>query len=59
MGDIFMIYEPGMKIKLEDVPEFGIGIVQSAIGNKLTVMFPEAGKRIIFIDRAKIEMIFE
>lgn len=52
-----MIYEPGTLIKLTDVPEFGVGVVQSSIGNKLTVMFPHAGKRIIFSDVAKIELV--
>lgn len=39
--------EPGMMVKHPSCPEWGIGQVQSAIGWRVTVTFPEQGKQLI------------
>lgn len=41
------ILEPGMLVRHPDRPEWGVGQVQSNIGGKITVNFPEAGKVVI------------
>lgn len=39
--------EPGMYVEHPDRPEWGRGQVQSAIGDRVTVNFEEAGKQVI------------
>ncbi len=39
--------EPGLYVKCPKNPEWGIGQVQSAIGEKVTVMFEQAGKVVV------------
>ena len=41
------ILEPGMMVRHPGAPEWGVGQVQSRIGDRITVNFPDAGKRII------------
>ncbi|AXC50451.1 DUF3553 domain-containing protein [Paracoccus suum] len=41
------ILEPGMLVRHPGAPEWGVGQVQSRIGDKVTVNFAEAGKRVI------------
>lgn len=37
--------EPGMLVRHPGAPEWGVGQVQSRIGDRVTVNFPEAGKK--------------
>ncbi len=37
-------FEPGAYVRHPKQPEWGLGQVQSAIGNRVTVMFEHAGK---------------
>ena len=37
--------EVGMLVRLEGAPEWGVGQVQAVDGTRVTVNFPEAGKR--------------
>lgn len=39
--------EPGMIVRHPGAPEWGEGQVQSRIGDRITVNFAEAGKRVI------------
>ncbi|WP_339107186.1 DUF3553 domain-containing protein [Thioclava sp. GXIMD4216] len=39
--------EPGMLVRNPKAPEWGVGQVQSRIGDKITVNFREAGKQVI------------
>ena len=39
--------EPGMIVRHPAAPEWGDGQVQSRIGDRITVNFTEAGKRVI------------
>lgn len=41
------LLEPGMLVRHPGAPEWGIGQVQSRIGNKVTVNFAESGKQVI------------
>ena len=50
-------YEPGDKVENPSNKEWGIGQVQSIIGNKVTVNFENFGKRVINIDNVKLEKI--
>ena len=38
---------PGMRVRHPDEPEWGIGQVQTVIGDRVTVNFENAGKRVI------------
>lgn len=41
------ILEPGMLVRHPDQPDWGLGQVQSNIGNRITVNFEHAGKVVI------------
>jgi hypothetical protein len=38
------ILQPGMFVRHPDRPDWGLGQVQSVIGDRITVMFEHAGK---------------
>lgn len=48
---------PGEYVSLPARPEWGVGQVQSAIGERVTVMFEEAGKQTLNIRHAVLEKI--
>ena len=47
-------FEPGDYVKNPANSEWGIGQVQSIIGNKVTVNFENYGKRVINIENVKL-----
>ena len=47
MHDFNDFLEPGMLVKHPDEPDWGTGRVQSNIGGRITVNFPDAGKVVI------------
>jgi len=47
MSDFNAIFEPGVLVRHPDKPDWGIGQVQSNIGDKITVNFREMGKVVI------------
>ena len=49
------LFTPGMLVRHPTAPDWGVGQVQSNIGGKITVNFPEAGK--VVIDGSRIELI--
>ena len=51
MEDLNALLEPGMRVTHPDRPDWGTGQVQSNIGGKSTVNFPEAGKVVIASSR--------
>ena len=55
MDDLNALLEPGMRVTHPDRPEWGTGQVQSNIGGKITVNFPEAGK--VVIDSTRIALL--
>jgi FKBP-type peptidyl-prolyl cis-trans isomerase 2 len=46
--------EPGMRVQHPGRPDWGDGQVQSVIGDRVTVNFPEAGK--VLINAAVVEL---
>ena len=51
------ILEPGMMVRNPAAPEWGIGQVQSRIGDRITVNFPEAGKQVLDGRRVDLEIV--
>lgn len=51
------ILEPGMLVRMADAPEWGTGQVQSRIGDRVTVNFAEAGKRVLDGRNARLELV--
>lgn len=49
--------EVGMLVRLKSAPDWGIGQVQAVDGNRVTVNFPNAGKRAI--DTGNAELVIE
>jgi len=46
---------PGQWVRLDATPDWGLGQVQSVVGNRVTVNFEHAGKRIVHTDVAQLE----
>ncbi|MBO6866840.1 MAG: DUF3553 domain-containing protein [Pseudomonadota bacterium] len=46
-SDLNAILEPGMFVRHPDQPQWGTGQVQSNIGGRITVNFPDEGKVVI------------
>lgn len=55
MPDMNAILAPGMLVAHPDRPDWGTGQVQSVVGQRVTVNFPDAGK--VVIDGARIPLI--
>ena len=55
MENLNAYLEPGSRVTHPQHPEWGIGQVQSNIGAKVTVNFPEAGK--LVIDGRRIALV--
>ncbi|MBZ4021451.1 DUF3553 domain-containing protein [Rhodobacter sp. TJ_12] len=51
--------EPGMLVTNPQAPEWGRGQVQSRIGDKVTVNFEHAGKRVIDGRRVQLSLVIE
>jgi hypothetical protein len=49
------LLEPGMLVRHPDEPEWGLGQVQSNIGNRVTVNFEHRGK--VVIDGRQITLV--
>ena len=50
---------PGMMVRHPDQPDWGIGQVQSAVGERITVNFQHAGKVLINGARVALEVLNE
>jgi hypothetical protein len=48
---------PGLFVRLPAAPEWGIGQVQSVIGDRITITFEHAGKRLVNAALTRIERI--
>ncbi|MEM6441676.1 MAG: DUF3553 domain-containing protein [Pseudomonadota bacterium] len=53
------LLEPGARVRLKGAPDWGVGQVQSVIGDRVTINFENAGKRVIDASRAVLEPVFE
>lgn len=51
------ILEPGMLVRNCEAPEWGVGQVQSRIGDRVTVNFPEMGKQVLDGRRVRLELV--
>ena len=49
--------EPGQRVRHPGQPDWGIGQVQSAIGGRVTVNFPHAGKVVINADVVALDIV--
>lgn len=59
MEDLNAILAPGMLVRHPERAEWGIGQVQSNIGAKVTVNFPEEGKIVIDSRRVALTPVFD
>jgi len=59
MNDLNAMLEPGMRVRHPDRPDWGTGQVQSNIGGKITVNFPDAGKVVIEGSRVALLPVFD
>ena len=50
-------FEPGMWVRNPACPEWGIGQVQSAVGERVTVNFTETGKLLVNVAVVPLEML--
>ena len=50
-------FEPGDYVKNPSNKDWGIGQVQSIIGNKVTVKFENCGKRVINVENVNLEKV--
>ncbi|WP_149539067.1 DUF3553 domain-containing protein [Siccirubricoccus phaeus] len=51
------LIEPGMWVRHPDRPDWGIGQVQSVIGDRVTVNFEHAGKLLINAKQVTLDII--
>ena len=51
------IYEPGIFVQLVSQLDWGIGQVQSVLGEKVTVNFEHRGKVVLNIDRVELILL--
>jgi hypothetical protein len=54
-----LILSPGMFVRHPQHPEWGVGQVQSCIGELVTVSFVEAGKQVINGSKIALILVFE
>jgi len=59
MDDINSIFTPGMRVRHPDQPDWGVGQVQSNIGGRITVNFPDEGKVVIDGSRVYLVPVFD
>lgn len=59
MSDLTALLEPGMLVTHPDKPDWGTGQVQSNIGGRVTVNFPDAGKVVIDGNRIALIPVFD
>lgn len=58
MSGMMSLLEPGMLVRHPERPDWGVGQVQSNINERVTVMFPDAGKVVIDGTKVDLEIVF-
>lgn len=48
---------PGVLVRNPEAPDWGLGQVQSVIGNRVTVNFENMGKQLINIEHVTLEVV--
>ena len=59
MSEFTALLVPGMLVRHADQPDWGVGKVQSNIGGRLTLNFPEMGKVVIDGERVALVPVFD
>lgn len=59
MSEMNALLEPGMLVRHPDRPDWGTGQVQSNVGGRITVNFPDAGKVVIDGSRVELSLVFD
>ena len=59
MTENWSLLQPGMLVRHPDMPDWGLGQVQSTIDGRVTVNFENAGKVVIDGRRVDLVMVFE
>lgn len=59
MNDLNAILAPGMFVRHPDYPDWGKGQVQSNVGGKVTVNFPDQGKLVFDGSRVALVPVFD
>ena len=54
-----MEFVPGILVRNPAAPQWGLGEVQSAIGDRVTVNFEHAGKLLIKVDQVDLDIVSE
>jgi hypothetical protein len=57
MSDLASILSPGMLVSHPAHPEWGTGQIQSVIGQRVTVNFPEEGKVVIDASHVGLHLV--
>jgi hypothetical protein len=55
MSDMNAFLEPGMMVRHPAEPDWGLGQVQSKIGDRITVNFQHRGK--VVVDARRVELL--
>ena len=55
MANLSAILAPGMLVAHPDRPDWGTGQVQSVVGGRVTVNFPDAGK--VVLDGTRVSLV--
>jgi hypothetical protein len=53
------LLEPGMLVRHPDMPDWGLGQVQSNIKGKVTVNFENVGKQVLLTDHVDLMAVFD
>jgi len=59
MSNLNALLEPGQLVRHPDRPDWGVGQVQSNIGGRITVNFPDQGKVVIDGRHVALQLIFD
>lgn len=59
MDDLNAICTPGMLVRHPDMPDWGVGQVQSNVSGKVTVNFRDEGKMVIDSFRVGLVPVFD
>ncbi len=55
---MYEILEPGMLVRHPRCPDWGIGQVQSCIGERVTINFEHVGKQVIDGRNVALDLVF-
>ena len=55
--DVASDFVPGQRVRLPAMPDWGIGQVQSVIGDRVTVNFEHAGKVTLRLSGVELEVV--